>query len=156
MCLIPSKRNVKSAIAVFIFVFIYEWLLHGKLLAGQYQGTAHLWRTPDDFADFYPYMLLLQFVFSLWLATLFDKNYENKGVDEGIRFGTLIGTGLAIITLGWYVVLPVSSDLGITWALGAFVEGLGVGYVLSKVHGKAKVAAVAPKAIVVAKKKKKR
>lgn len=60
------KGFVFAAIGVFIFVCLYEFLVHGFLMMSQYQQTANLWRPQEE--SRLTVMLLSQFLFAVAVA----------------------------------------------------------------------------------------
>ncbi len=42
------KRLILACVAVFVFVFLCDWGLHGYLLRDAYKETAQLWRSEAD------------------------------------------------------------------------------------------------------------
>ncbi len=57
-------------------------------------------------------------------AYMYAKGYEGtSGVQEGLRFGVLVGLLLIGFAVVWnYVVLPVSGTLGIYWIVETLLE----------------------------------
>jgi len=127
-----KKRYVISVFVVFIFVFAYEFLVHGFLLKDLYDQTAQLWRPEEEYKM--PVMFLSQFGFSAVLAYIFTLHYEGKGIGEGIRFGLYIGMLLGAINIGTYSYMPIPMVLMLGWVLAALLLGLGSGVVLSLVY----------------------
>jgi hypothetical protein len=127
-----KQRYVISALATFVFVFLYEFLVHGYLLMDLYEQTASLWRPEEEYKM--PVMLMSEFSFSAVLAYIFTQNYEGKGVGEGVRFGLCIGMLLGAIEIGKYSYMPIPIILMLSWVLAALLIGLGSGIVLSLVY----------------------
>ena len=42
------KRFIIAGISAFIFVFLYEYLVHGFLMMGHYEQTAAVWRPEEE------------------------------------------------------------------------------------------------------------
>lgn len=127
-----KQRYVISVLATFVFVFLYDFLVHGFLLGDLYRQTAQLWRSEEEYKM--PVMLMSEFGFSAVLAYIFTLNYEGKGVGEGVRFGLWIGMLLGAIEIGKYSYMPVPIILMLSWVLAALLTGLGSGIVLSLVY----------------------
>ena len=127
-----KQRYVISALATFVFVFLYDFLVHGFLLGDLYRQTAQLWRSEEEYKM--PVMLISEFGFSAVLAYIFTLNYEGKGVGEGVRFGLWIGMLLGAIEIGKYSYMPVPIILMLSWVLAALLTGLGSGMILSLVY----------------------
>lgn len=127
-----KQRYVISVLATFVFVFLYDFLVHGFLLKDFYAQTAQLWRSEEEYKM--PVMLMSEFGFSAVLAYIFTLNYEGKGIGEGVRFGLCIGMLLGAIEIGKYSYMPVPIILMLSWVLAALLTGLGSGVVLSLVY----------------------
>ena len=128
------KRFIFSAIAILVFVFLFEFLVHGVLLQGIYMETAHLWRTQEESPMIF--MFLSQLGFSLMAAFIFTRHFEAKGMGEGVRYGLMIGLLLGSIQVGTYCYMPIPGMLTAAWVLAALVKGLGSGVIASLVYRK--------------------
>jgi len=127
-----KKRYVISSFVLFVFVFLYEFLVHGFLLSDIYMQTAQLWRSEEDYKMIFT--LISQLGFSAVLAYIFTLNYEGRGIGEGIRFGLCIGMLLGAIEIGKYGYMPIPMVLMLSWVLAALLIGLGSGVILSLVY----------------------
>ena len=128
------KRFVISVIAGFAFVFLYEFLVHGHLLAPMYEETPDLWRSKESMEEFMPWMTGVQFLFATILCFIYTRHHESKGLEEGVRFGTMFGLLFAIMAFGPYVWLPISMTLAIAWAATTFVQVLLLGIIFSAIY----------------------
>lgn len=127
-----KQRYVISVLVTFVFVFLYDFLVHGFLLKDIYVQTKELWRPEEEYKMFV--MIMSQLGFSAMLAYIFTLNYEGKGIGEGIRFGLYIGMLLGVIEIGKYSYMPIPMVLMLSWVLAALLIGLGSGVVLSLVY----------------------
>ena len=127
-----TKRYVLAVVAVFVTVFVYEFLVHGVLLMDMYEQTADMWKPQEESS-----MLLMNFsqlAFAAVLVFIFTRNYEGKGAGEGVRFGLLIGLLLVAIELGVYCYLPVPMALWLAWIVIALGKGIISGLVAGLVY----------------------
>ena len=124
-----KKRFFISAIAAFVFVFLYEFLVHGFLLMDLYKQTAEMWR-PEGEGNML-FMFMSQLGFAAVAAYIFTLHYESKGVGEGVRFGLCIGMLIGAIDIGTYCYMPIPMVLMLSWVLASLLKGLGTGMVLS-------------------------
>ena len=134
-----TRRFVPAIIAVFIFIFLYEWVLHGYLLAGIYESTPTLWRPKAEMNNYCIWLTLGQLLFSVMFCYIFLKGYENKGVMEGVRYGILIGILAMSPNLIFYAVQPLPANLVIYWCIGGMVEAIIAGVVLAAIYKPASV-----------------
>lgn len=128
-----KKRFILASVAAFIFIFVFEWVLHGMLLMPTYEATADTWRM-DHSGYFMSFMMGSQLLQALALAFFFTRHYEGKGLGEGVRFGLYAGIFLAAVELGAYCYLPVPLGLVLAWMGGALVKCIGVGAALALVY----------------------
>lgn len=129
-----SKRLALSIIVGFVFVYLYEWLVHGVLLMDVYNATANLWRAQEDMQALFPAILGFQFFFValfMWIAASYIKTGCVKtGLKVGLQFGLLFGVMMA----GFYPYMPVPLELGVAWFLSGIPEGLGLGIIYAIVY----------------------
>ncbi len=121
-------------LAGFAFTFIYEFLLHGQILMGLYEQTAHLWRPEGEMKM--SLMMLNQFLTTAILAFIFTRNFEGKGVCEGMRFGIMMGLLMGVMSAAAYIWTPIPGALAIGWFFGGLGWGLGLGVVFSLIYHK--------------------
>jgi len=126
------KRFIISVLAVFITVYIIDLVFHGFLFESLYTSTSDMWRGEDDFMM--APMVLSQFGFSLILSYIYIKNYENRGLEEGLRFGLYFGLLLSVIEIGKFSYLPVPFEIIEAWILVDMVKCLICGVILSLLY----------------------
>ena len=129
-----TKRYLLASAAVFLFIFIYEWILHGVLLKGYYLQQPNLWRGPNDCV--FPAMISAQIIFPLIFTYIFIQGYESKGLSEGLRYGLLIGLLFVPHSLIWYAVQPLSVNLVIAWIIGGIIEMMLAGAIVAAIYKK--------------------
>ncbi len=129
-----KKRFVISVLAVFAFVFLFEWFFHGYLLKETYIKTASLWRTETEMHHLFPAMLLGQFLISLLFCYIFTKGYEGRGTAEGLRYGVLIGLLMSAPLFITYAVQPIPLSIIAAWILGTLIEASLAGMLLGGIY----------------------
>jgi len=127
-----KKRYIISLFVVFVFVFLYEFLVHWFLLKDIYTQTSQLWRPEGEMNMFF--MFMSQLGFSVVIAYIFTLHYEGKGIGEGIRFGLCMGLLLGSIDIATYAYMPIPMMLTLSWVLASLLKGLGSGVILSLVY----------------------
>lgn len=128
------KRFLLATFAIFVFLFFYEFLLHGILLIKTYEETPVVWRKASEMEANIPLTLLSQFALAAWITYMFSQIYREGGIINGLRFGLFLGVFAGILTGSWYLVLPVAAKLGISWFAIWIAEGLGVGALLGLIY----------------------
>jgi len=127
-----GKKYGLALLAVFVFVFIFDFLVHGLLLKDAYAQTAHLWRPEGEQKMLF--MFLAQLGYSAVLGFIFTRNFENKGLGEGLRFGLLMGFFMGSVQIGTYGYMPLPLYLPLLWMASEILKGTFAGLVLSLVY----------------------
>ncbi len=129
-----KKRFILSCLAVFVFVFLFDWIFHQKIMMQSYIATASLWRPQAEMGQHCWWILMAQILGSVIFCYIFLKGYENKGIGEGLRYGLLIAILFVPHHLIMYAVQPFPGDLILKWIAGDFVEGALAGMILAAVY----------------------
>lgn len=129
-----NRRYVLACIATWIFVFFYEWLLHGVILEPLYLESSDLWRTQTAMTEKCHWMMLGQGIFVFLFGFIFTKGYEGRGIWEGARYGWWIGLLLAAPNLVMYAVQPLPPLLIVGWSIGGLIEWSLAGMVLAAIY----------------------
>ena len=126
------KKFLIASIAAFIFVFLYEFLVHGILMASQYQQTMSVWR-PQAEANM-GIMLLSQFLFAAAVAFFYPIVGPDTDCKKAIPFGVGLGLVLAMPAIATHNYLPIPLTLSLLWAVIAFIKALGSSFIVSKIY----------------------
>ncbi len=126
------KRFLFAGIGAFIFVFLYEFLVHGVLLLDQYEQTASVWRPQVEYNM--AVMLLSQFLFGMAVAFFYPIVGPDTECKKAIPFGVGLGLVMAMPPIATYCYLPIPLTLSLLWALVAFVKAFVAVYIVSKVY----------------------
>ena len=110
-------------------VFALDFLVHGILLSDLYSETKSLWRPHEEYK--FACMALSQLGLAAMLAFLFTRNFESRGLNEGLRVGLTLGLLLATLEFGKYSYMPIPFTLSLYWIVAALVKGICCGAVLS-------------------------
>ena len=132
--------NIKSlafaTVAVFVFFFGTDFLVHGILLKDCYLKTASLWRSQAEMDKYGWWMVLSHLLIAKFFTLLFAKGYEGKGIPEGLRFGFLIGCYAVGGVVMQYVVTPIPRSIFAAWVATTIVQSILGGVVASLVYKK--------------------
>lgn len=133
-----SKKMMKAmligGVLGFVFVFIYEFLVHGVLLKGLYDSTSSVWR-PQEEANMFV-MALSHFLFALAIAFFYPVVGPDKNCKKAIPFGFGLGLVLAMPQIATYSYLPIPFSISICWALAGFFKAFGTSFIIGKVFHK--------------------
>ena len=129
-----TKRYFLAVLATFVAIFVVDFIIHGILLTDMYMKTAQLWRSQEEYLM--PYMLISHLTFTAVFVFIFTRNYEGKGIGEGLRFGFYIGLLFATMNIGMYSYMPIPFSLIAAWIVASIAKGLIAGAVTSLVYKK--------------------
>lgn len=131
-----TPRFIACVIAGCVFIFGYDFVVHHNLLNDLYQQTLDLWRPVENMEEFFPFVILRIVALSLITAYIFTRNYEGKGISEGLRFGVMLGALMGVMMASTYIWQPIPKELALGWAAAGLGNGLGLGIVFSLIYRK--------------------
>ena len=91
-----TSRYVIGSLAVFVYIFLFEFLYHGMFLTSQYMLVEQLMRPEPEFFGLFHWIIIGELLMAFFFCLIFIKGYEGKGIGEGVRFGLLIGIGFGV------------------------------------------------------------
>ena len=130
------KRFFLAFIALFLFIFGYETLVHGFLLKSLYFETPTIWRNYDQMVSYAPFNTVIMGVIALWITFIFTQLFKEGGAKNGLRFGFYFGVLSGIQAAGAYYYLPISAMLALCWFGAYIVESLIGGYLIGLIYRK--------------------
>ncbi len=104
-----NKRLLISVVVMFVASMGLGFLVHGLLLNQQYAQLPNLFRTPEDSANYFPYMLFAHVLIAIGFVSIYLKGKEDKPfLMQGVRYGMAIAVLMTIPTyLIYYAVQPM-------------------------------------------------
>ena len=85
------KKLAIAFVAVFIFVSLANFVIHGVLLQPHYAQTPQLLRTPADGQAHAPFLLLAFFFFSLGFVWIYAHGVDSRPwMGQGVRYGLAV------------------------------------------------------------------
>ena len=129
------KRYVLGSFAVFLVIFLAEFLFHGMIMVDSYNQYLELLRPESESFSYMPFMSLGFLILAFGFSYIFVQGYEGKGVGEGVRFGLFVGIAFGISSnLINYAVFPWPSAWIVAWIAGETVIMMLAGAVLALVY----------------------
>lgn len=132
------KQWARATVGAFAAIFASEFVIHHVWLGEFYRAHAHWWRPEAEMQALMRFMLLGQFFLAALLALVYTKGYEKKkkgGVEQGVRFGVLIGALLVVPnTLVYYCIYPYPASLLLSWLAGGMAEITLAGAVIGALY----------------------
>lgn len=127
-------RFLAMVIVGYIFVFAFDYLVHHIMLMDIYTQTADLWRPEEEMS--FPLMIAYNVLLIIILGFIFTRNFEEKGVGEGLRFGAALGALMAVMNAAAYIWMPIPQELALGWAAAGLGQGIGLGIIFSLIYKK--------------------
>ncbi len=126
------KRFLLSSVVGFIFMAIYEMLVHNIALIGVYDLTPQLWRTPEEMNI--ALMMAGYALMTLLLVCLFAKQMNVRTAKQGAAAGLAVGLPLALAGAMSYVWMPISITLAACWFVATLVKVLIIGVITGSLY----------------------
>lgn len=128
------KKLLIAFIAAFVFIFLFEFVLHAKLLHNAYTETSTLWRTEEGFSSHFPLLLLGQAIIAFFFTLIFASGFGSGGPGAGIKFGIMfafVGVGANLIQ---FAVQPLTTKILVAWSVGGLIEFAIVGAIVGAIY----------------------
>jgi hypothetical protein len=137
------RRVAIAAIASWALYLGVSFLVHAVLLKGLYQQHAGAMRPEADANAILPIGFVFALVGFFAFAYAYAKGYEGgSGMQEGVRFGVLVGILLCCFGAIWdYMVWPISPRLAIAWMVDFIAEFALYGMIVGMIYRPAAVPA---------------
>ncbi|MCZ6776364.1 MAG: hypothetical protein O7D34_07905 [Ignavibacteria bacterium] len=135
-----NKKIWPGFAAVFVVVFLLDWLIHGGFLSSIYKETEHLWRAEEEMKM--GVMIIAQLFFAFFFTFIFSKGYEGRGIAEGVRYGLYVSLMMNVpAAYGTYAVMDLPYSLPLQWFIYGTIEFIIAGIALALIFGKKEAAA---------------
>jgi hypothetical protein len=128
------KKLLIAFIAAFVFIFLFEFVLHAKLLHNAYLETSTLWRTEEGFSSHFPLLLLGQAIIAFFFTMIFASGFGGGGSGAGVKFGIMfafVGVGANLIQ---FAVQPLTTKILMAWSVGGLIEFAIVGAIVGTIY----------------------
>ncbi|MFZ5609727.1 MAG: hypothetical protein ACOY99_08960 [Pseudomonadota bacterium] len=101
------QRLVIAIVVIYFVLWGLAYLFYETLFVDQLSAFMAVFRPKAEMSAVMPWMLLGYLVQVSLFCVIFTKNYENKGVSEGVRYGLWVGALIASIDWVYGVSLPI-------------------------------------------------
>lgn len=132
-----KKRWIWASVAVFVLLNVWDFVVHGVLLASLYQQSASVWRPPVDMQRLIWIFWVGYLLFAPFFTLIYSKGYESgkSGAGQGFRFGLYVGAMLSVMgSYVWYVVLPIPYALAAWWFVSTVLQCIAAGIVTGLIY----------------------
>lgn len=128
-------RLILAIVAVFIGIFVMDFVIHGILLQADYASTKDHWRPESEMQAYFPFLMLGQLVAAATFVLVWAMGFAGKvGWKGAVIFGLLMALFGQAGTIIGYAVQPMSGILAIKWIASAVVEGIAMGLLVSFIY----------------------
>ncbi len=114
--------------AVYVFIFIYEFVFHGVLIKPWYEETMHLWRAEEDCVM--PALMGGQILFAAALTGVYALGFKGSSLKDGLRYGGMLMAIFVPQHIMMHGVAPYPLKMTLGWIAGNGLEMILVGAIL--------------------------
>lgn len=125
-----------ATIAVFVGVFILDFIIHQQLLGDLYKENYRLFTSMKVMESRMSYMIASQVLFAAFFTFLYTQGYSGKGsIAEGLRYGLYLGLLIHVPkSVGSYVWSLYPMDLLQAWAVTGVVASIILGGIVGALY----------------------
>jgi hypothetical protein len=141
-------RLALAAIVATVVDGIYGFAVYGNVISSEFAKYPAIYRASDVQTGYLP-LMFVGLLFAMFVATyLYAKGYEGgNGVQEGMRFGVLIG----LLVVGYvagvdYATMNIGKRMAGYFALAGLVEWIVVGMTIGALYRPAAAGAASRRA----------
>ena len=129
-------RVALAAVVTWVVYLGVSFVVHTMLLADIYQQHRAVMRPEEQANAILPVGFVFALVGFFAFAYAYAKGYEGgRGLQEGLRFGVLVGILLCCFAIIWqYMVWPMSGTLLIAWMLENIIEFAVYGMIVGVIY----------------------
>jgi hypothetical protein len=130
------KKWLLASIAVFVAMWLLDYLVHGVLLMKEYVINAKYFLPAAVMTARMPFMFTAQVLLSLLLVLLYSQGYTGKGsVTEGVRYGIYVGLLFNLpMSFSSYFMYAFPVKLLILWAVFGFLQFVIYGAIIGAMY----------------------
>ncbi len=129
-----SKKFWLTTIASFVFITVYEMIVHSILLKNTYDLTPALWRPEAEMNIIL--MMVGYLLMAAFLVCLFGEYMKVRSMKQGAKAGVAVGLPLALAGAMSYLWMPISAGLAVAWFVATFIKLVAVGKITGMVYKK--------------------
>ena len=129
------KRLILAIVAVFVFLFATNYLIHEVWLKSDYNATANLWRSKADMQQHFCWLILGQFLMAVAFVMLWARGFA---AISHLRCAVLYGLFMALFsqanTFITYAVQPLPAVIPVKWFIAGVAQGVLMGLLVFFVY----------------------
>lgn len=130
-----NKQFWISALVMFLATLVVGFVVHVSLLGADYAALPNLYRSEEDSANYFQYMLLAHVLMGIGLTWVYRMGRDDSAwLGQGLRFGAALIVLITIpIYMIFYAVQPMPAVLAVKQILfesvGMLIIGMLAAYV---------------------------
>ncbi len=129
------KRLVLAIVAVFVGIFLTDFLIHGVWLQSDYKATASLWRPEAEMPSYMGWLILGQLFFTIPFVVLWAKGFAAKGcIRDACVYGVLLALACQSTTPICYATQPMPGSIMVKWFVSSLAQGVMAGIIVFLVY----------------------
>ena len=129
------KRLVLAIVAVFVGVWVTDFLIHGVWLQNTYKETMSLWRPEAEMKSHFGWLMLGQFLAAATFVVLWAKGFAATAcIRCACLYGLFMGLFSQANTLITYAVQPLPPDIAVKWFMAGVAQGVLMGVLVFFVY----------------------
>jgi len=114
-------RILLAILAVFAAWSVFDFVVHGIVLAGAYKATAQLWRPMNQMKMIVLHVTTL--IAAIAFVMIYVRLISPKDVIRGLEYGLLFGIATGVsMGFGTYSVMPIPLYMAFVWLIGSIVS----------------------------------
>lgn len=125
-----------SALVLFLATLVVGFVVHASLLGADYAALPNLYRSEEDSANYFQYMLLAHVLMGIGLTWVYRMGRDDSAwLGQGLRFGAALIVLITIpIYMIFYAVQPMPAVLAVKQILFESVGMLLIGMLAAYVN----------------------
>jgi hypothetical protein len=129
-----TKRLLLAFLASFVFIFFFEWMLHGVLLKDIYAQSQSLWRPPEEMMSKFHWLIMGQGILALMFTIIYAQGFSGSGVIGGVQLGIFLAILFVGMDLVTFAVQPLPGKLIAAWMIGGVIECALAGAIIGAIY----------------------
>ena len=128
-------RLLLATIAGFVFIFVYDYVVHYILLADAYEATKSVWRPMDETNALMHWCFVTKAAIALAFSMLYGVFVVCRKMKMSLKFGLCVGLIIGLSGFGMYPYIAIPMSLALAWFAAGIGTGLGLAIVNKYVFG---------------------
>jgi hypothetical protein len=130
-----AKRLIIGIVAVFVGVWVTDFLIHGVWLQSTYAATMSLWRPEAEMKSHMGWLMLGQLLVATAFVVIWAQGFAATAHFAcACIYGFVMGLFGQAGTLIMYAVQPMPADLAVKWFVAGIIQAVLMGMLVYAVY----------------------